>query len=100
MAERRTNAPPHCHIVPPHILRALAENGAERIRNCAWSTLTDSEQARGQRRILMPIVSMTAVPTGTKRRTIYDALHSYELPGRLVRVEGSRRSRDRAANEA
>jgi len=91
---------PLCHIVPPHILRSLAERGAERIRNCAWSTLTDSEQARGQRRILMPILSMAAVPTGTKRRTVYDAGHSYELPGRLVRGEGSRRTRDRAVNEA
>jgi Zn-dependent metalloprotease len=100
MVDGLESTPLRCHIVPPHILRSIAEKAVGRVRNCAWSTLTDSEQARGQRRLLMPIVSMTAVPTGTKRRTIYDAGHLYELPGRLVRGEGSRRSRDRAVNEA
>jgi Zn-dependent metalloprotease len=35
-----------------------------------------------------------------KRRTIYDALHGYSLPGRLVRGEKDPKSKDIAVNEA
>lgn len=38
--------------------------------------------------------------TGRKRRTVYDARHGYDLPGRLVRSEGNPRSKDPAVNEA
>jgi Zn-dependent metalloprotease len=40
------------------------------------------------------------VPRRVKRRTIFDAKHGRELPGRIVRTEGSRRSGDAAADEA
>ncbi len=87
-------------IIPPYILRAIAQNGSSRQQAWAWSTLTDTEQFRGQRRVLAP-VSILAVPgTGKKRRTVYDARHKYELPGRLVRTEGESKSRDPAVNEA
>jgi Zn-dependent metalloprotease len=90
----------HCGIVPPYILRAIVRNGTPRQQLWAWSTLTDSEQFRGQRKVLSPISAATMTGTGRKRRTVYDARHGYDLPGRLVRSEGDARSKDPAVNEA
>lgn len=88
----------HC-IVPPYMLRAILKNGDSRQQALAWSTLTDSEQFRGERRIVggaLPI----AVPAGRKNRSVYDARHKYDLPGKLVRSEGKPRSKDPRVNEA
>jgi Zn-dependent metalloprotease len=87
-------------IVPPHILRAILENGDPTQKALAWSTLTDSEQHRGERRVMNAIVPLAATPAGRKRRSVYDARHSYDLPGRLARSEGARRSKDPRVNEA
>jgi len=89
----------HC-IVPPYLLRSIARNGTDRQQAMAWATLTDSEQFRGQRRILSALVPLAATPTRGKRRTIYDAENKYDLPGRRVRGEGTRKSKDAAVNEA
>ncbi|HYK91988.1 MAG TPA: M4 family metallopeptidase [Acidobacteriota bacterium] len=89
-----------CCIVPPYILREILKNGDSRQQARAWSTLTDSEQARGRRRVIAAIAHLAVVAPGVKRRTVYDAGNSYDLPGRLVRAEGSRRSRDKSVNEA
>ncbi len=91
---------PHRGIVPPYILRAIARNGNLRQQEWAWSTLTDSEQFRGQRRVLAPVSAVAVTGTGKKRRTVYDARHKYDLPGRLVRTEGEPKTRDPAVNEA
>jgi Zn-dependent metalloprotease len=91
---------PTCSIVPPHILRAIVLNGDTRQQAAAWSTLTNSEQFRGERRILNALAPLAGIPTGTKRRTIYDARHEYRLPGRLVRGERDPKSKDRCVNEA
>jgi Zn-dependent metalloprotease len=91
---------PRFCIVPPYLLRSILQNGTPKQQKMAWATLTESEQLRGQRRALKAIVTLAAQPTGTKRRTIYDARHSYDLPGRLVRGEGSPRVKDAAVNEA
>jgi Zn-dependent metalloprotease len=87
-------------IIPTHILRAIICNGDRRQAAAAWSTLTASEQFRGERRILTLLAPIASVATGTKRRTIYDARHGYSLPGRLVRGEGDPKSKDVAVNEA
>jgi len=63
-------------------------------------TLALSEQFRGQRLALTWLASVAATATGQKRRTIYDAQNRWRLPGRLVRGEGSPKSRDLAVNEA
>jgi len=91
--------PLHC-IVPPYLLRAILQNGTSEQQALAWATLTDSEQFRGQRRVLTAIATLAAPSTGTRRRTIYDARHGYALPGRLVRGEGSPKSRDTIVNQA
>lgn len=89
----------HC-IVPPYILRAIFKNGTSDQQSRAWTTLTSSEQIRGRRGILATIAPLATATPGRKRRTIYDARHGYDLPGRLVRSEGSRSGKDAAVNEA
>jgi Zn-dependent metalloprotease len=91
---------PHCCIIPPFILRAIILRGDKRQQAAAWATLTDSEQFRGGRRILTALAPLASTATGMKRRTIYDALHRYSLPGRLVRGEKDPKSKDIAVNEA
>jgi Zn-dependent metalloprotease len=91
---------PHCCIIPPFILRTIVLRGDKRQQAAAWATLTDSEQFRGERRILTALAPLASTSTGMKRRTIYDALHRYSLPGRLVRGEKDRKSKDIAVNEA
>jgi len=88
----------HC-IVPPYMLRAILQNGSSEQQALAWSTLTDSEQFRGERRILTAIVPLSVSP-GRKNRCVYDARHTYNLPGRLARSEGKSRSKDLRVNEA
>ena len=86
-----------CCIVPPHILRKLAESPAH--RDQALRTLEITEQLRGARQAaaLMPL---RGAP-GVKRRIVYDARHTTTLPGVKVRDEGGAPSpTDRAANEA
>jgi Zn-dependent metalloprotease len=89
-----------CCIIPPHILRSIILHGDKRQREAAWATLTDSEQLRGERRVLTALPPLASSSTGMKRRTIYDARHGYTLPGRLVRGEKDPKSKDIAVNEA
>jgi Zn-dependent metalloprotease len=91
---------PVCCIIPSYILRSIALNGDKRQQAAAWSTLTNSEQFRGERRIMTVLASLAGTATGMKRRTIYDAHNRYDLPGRRVRGEKDPKSKDIAVNEA
>ncbi len=91
---------PRFCIVPPYILRAILENGDALQQALAWATLTESEQVRGQRRVLTPIAALANLPPGKKRRSVYDARHKYDLPGRLARSEGNPKVKDAIVNEA
>lgn len=91
---------PRMCIVPPYMLKSILLRGDSRQRALAWTTLTDSEQFRGQRRALSSISPHAAAKAGVKRRTVYDARHRYDLPGKLVRSEGRPKSKDAAVNEA
>jgi len=82
------------------MLRQILNNGDAEQQALAWSTLTDSEQLRGERRVLTAIAPLAALPPGRKNRSVYDARRSYDLPGRLVRSEGGRKSKDPRVNEA
>jgi Zn-dependent metalloprotease len=86
-----------CSIVPPHILRKLADSPHYRER--ALRTLSLTEQLRGAREVA-GLVSTPSGP-GAKHRTIYDAGHGTMLPGTAVRSENSPpHPTDRAINEA
>lgn len=86
-------------IIPPHMLRAILHNGDARQQAFAWSTLTDSEQFRGARRVMAEGYPRAVAP-GRRRRSVYDARHKYDLPGKLIRSEEGGRVKDPRVNEA
>jgi Zn-dependent metalloprotease len=87
-------------ILPPHMLRAIAERGSPEQRAWALQVLTVSERIRGRRELLGDIAAVTAIPSEVKQRSVYDAGRGTQLPGRLVRSEGQRPVKDVAVNEA
>lgn len=87
---------PHACIVPPHMLRAIAELGDPDQRRAALQTLIVTEQFRGFR-LARPAES-SARPD--RRRAIYTAAGGYELPGRRARGEGDDPTGDPAVDEA
>ena len=89
-----------CPITPPHILQQIARRGTHAQKTCALQTLVQTEQFRGLRIGLgrLPLFAPTRLPG--KKRTGYNAQHKYSLPGKLVREEGDKKSRDAAVNEA
>lgn len=89
-----------CFIIPPFILKELAKRGQGDAREAALETLVRSAQLSGRREVLSQIPAPRALSTGTKRRTIYDAKGGTQLPGTLVRTEGSKAGKDVAVNEA
>lgn len=66
----------------------------------ALAALQMSREPRGRRQESVLVAGAILVPRRVKRRTIYDANGTKALPGRTIRIEGSRRVPDDAANEA
>lgn len=91
---------PHCSIVPPHLLRALADRGEGEDRSRAKSALALSAQPRRERQVVATVAGLILVPRRAKHRTICDARNGRELPGVIVRTEGARRTGDPAVDEA
>src|SRR2546422_6434205 len=92
--------PHHRCFLPPHILRHIAEHTDGELRERAYETLEDSAQMRGERAVVATIAGAIVVPAGEKRRTVYDAGHGRDLPGKLVRGEGDPATHDAAGDEA
>ncbi len=96
----------YCHdpiqcIVPPHILREIAEKGTTRQQEWAKRTLLSSEQFRGQRLAMAETTKLVArVSATTKERVVYDAKSGTTLPGERARGEGDPATDDPAVNEA
>jgi Zn-dependent metalloprotease len=88
-----------CYIIPPHILDHVSEQGDSTQRERARRTIAATEQGRGRRAALGPML-LASLSTGTKRRTIYDARQGTRLPGTLVRSEDGHASQDKAVEEA
>ncbi|PLZ99813.1 peptidase M4 family protein [Fischerella thermalis CCMEE 5268] len=89
---------PICCIVPPHMLENIVVNGNEQQRSWAFHTLNISSQFRGRRNVVGAV--NFAVSPGEKRRTIFDAKSTEQLPGTLARGEGDPPSNDIAVDEA
>ena len=95
-------------ILPPYILRAIAERGSVSQRATALRTLATDSTMRALRaslELLPPATARRAPHDLTQaepapERTIYDAHSGQDLPGSVVRREGSRNSDDPAVNEA
>ena len=90
-------------ILPPHILKRIAENGSTGQADKAMHTIIATEQLRGRRHGIasMSSLKMAMMPIQTgKQRTVYDAKNGSTLPGVMVRSEGSPAGLDVAVNEA
>ena len=101
-----TDRPPTIFcILPPHVLREIAQNGTPLQRTEALQTLATDQTIRAVR-AAQPLPTTTArrpsvlAAEGQKQRTIYDARNTQDLPGTVVRAEGSAPSGDVAVNEA
>ena len=86
-----------CSILPPHILRKLADK--PEMRDRVLHNLLTTERLRGIRQafVAMPLLAQQPEP---KRRTIFDAQTTTNLPGAQVRDEGGVASADVSVNEA
>jgi Zn-dependent metalloprotease len=91
---------PLCSIVPPYLLRSIAEKGDADDRARALAAIELSDGPRRERASLTELAGLLVLPPRVKRRTIFDAQRRRTLPGRIVRTEGERRTRDVSVNEA
>jgi Zn-dependent metalloprotease len=93
----------HC-ILPPYILDQLARSSDARARERAIEAIAASSAARATRAVLATLPAMSAIPSpaARKERLVYDAQSGSfsSLPGKLVRSEGDKSSKDPAVNEA
>ncbi len=90
-------------ILPPHVLKEIAQNGTPEQRDLALRTIATSGHIRAQRSMWQPAVmaaTMAAVTVENKQREVYDAKNGSSLPGTLVRGENDAPSSDVAVNEA
>ena len=89
-------------IIPPFLLERMAETGDAAIRRRAVVDLAQATAVYAVRDLVrtMPTLLATPSPACCRERLIYDARGRDDLPGKLVRREGDRRSRDPAVNEA
>lgn len=94
--------PIHC-LIPPHVFDHMAQSNDAKIRRLAVDALIAGAEVRAMRSMLgvMPVMSAIPSPAGKKHRLVYDMQGKrYPLPGKLVRSEGSRASKDPAVNES
>ena len=89
-------------ILPPHVLRSVAENGNDEQRAAAARTLATDATFRALRAAPVALARppVAAMAPGQKQRAIYDARHGQTLPGDVVRQEGQGPVSDVAVNEA
>ena len=89
-------------IIPPFLLERMAESGDAVVRRRAVVDLAQATAVYAVRDLVrsMPTFLATPSPGCCRDRLVYDARGRDELPGRLARREGDRRSRDPAVNEA
>jgi Zn-dependent metalloprotease len=89
-----------CGVIPPHILRNVAERAEAGAASSARETLQQMQQlgATRERRLLAAVPP--PAPAGRRRRNVYDARHGRSLPGKLVMSEGRKRGSDVEVNEA
>ncbi|MEU6422638.1 M4 family metallopeptidase [Streptomyces spiralis] len=97
--------PVFCTIVPPHILDRLARNEDPALSGPARRSLERDAMERTRRRLTAAVGAPAVAPPAGKQaeqphRTIYDAHHGTDLPGRKVRGEGQKPSGDATVNRA
>jgi Zn-dependent metalloprotease len=88
-----------CSVIPPHILRHVAEHGDDEARETIAATLHHTVHIAEERNATLIEDSATA-SAGKKQRNVYDARHRRALPGTLVITERKTTTRDIEAKEA
>jgi Zn-dependent metalloprotease len=76
-----------CLIIPEYMNKNIVEKGTKQQKEQAWKNLILTEQLRGRRLVTGLMSSMFSV-SNKLDRTIYDAKHTENLPGTVVRREG------------
>jgi Zn-dependent metalloprotease len=94
-----------CSILPPDLLRRIAQHGDRRQREAALDTLGLDHTLRLGRATLQLLGppghrGLFGLAGVQKQRTIYDAHGTETLPGRVVRNEGDTRASDVEVDEA
>ncbi|MFI1352868.1 M4 family metallopeptidase [Streptomyces sp. NPDC020898] len=97
--------PVFCTIIPPHVLDKVAQADDPVLAGPARRTLERDAFQRTHRRMTTvlgaPAVALSAAMAEEKAlRSIYDAEHRQNLPGTLVRSEGSDPGQDATVNRA
>ena len=93
-------------ILPPHMLRSIANNGTREQRRAALETASVDSTFRAMRTQLAAAFPMEVRRRRTlglpadKQRTISTASNVETLPGKVLRTEGSPASNDKAVDEA
>ena len=89
-----------CSVIPPHILRKVADAGDTDARVTALHTLDEMHLIARRREKAALIKSTPEAAAGGKQRNVYDAQHHRGLPGKLVRAESDPQTGDVEVNEA
>lgn len=97
--------PVFCTVVPPHVLDKLSRAEDPALANAARRTLERDAFERTHRRLTTvigapAIAAPAGAEAGTPHRTIHDARHGTDLPGRKVRGEGEEPGKDATVNRA
>src|SRR5689334_14788852 len=93
-------------ILPPHILRNIARNGNREERDFALHALGLDTTMRTSRLTFTLMDGLktphpsAAIATPTPKRQVYDAGHTEDLPGKLIRAEDQAAVSDVAVNQA
>jgi Zn-dependent metalloprotease len=92
---------PICTVIPPHILRHVAEHGDDDARKKAEATMRHTRRFALERSRASNDTPDGPAALTPKRREVYDAQHKRNLPGKLVMSDhGGLTSRDIEAVEA
>ncbi|MFJ3660879.1 M4 family metallopeptidase [Streptomyces sp. NPDC090119] len=99
--------PVFCTIVPPHLLDKLARDSDPALSGPARRSLERDAFERTRRRLTTVIGAQAAAAAAAAPadgdqpdRTIFDAEHTQNLPGKKVRAEGSEPGSDATVNRA
>jgi Zn-dependent metalloprotease len=87
-----------CTVIPPHILKHVAEHGDKAARERIEDTLRLTAEIVKQRQ--STFMAMPARVNTQRQRRVYSAEHTQKLPGRLLMGEKSAPIHDIEANEA
>lgn len=105
MSQEWHNHGPRCFIVPPHILRSIAQGGTPSERTAALKTLATDSTLRamrsGRHNASSHIASVPPQPAEVPiKRIVCDAQYTVTLPGSVARLEGAPPTNDPAVDEA